>query len=314
MHNRLNRKTPPPLQRLQTLKIRQPEKWQLDNDLPVYLWNMGTQEVVMIRLLFQAGRWHEQHKLSAQFAARMLREGTHQLTSKELHSRIEYYGSSLKTSANKDYASVTLYTLTKHLPYLLPLLQEVLIRANFPENELQTIVQNSRQKLLLNLEKNEYLAQRSFNQAIFGGAHPYGYNVKASDYEQITTEMLQDFHHQFYTPNNCQLYLAGKLTEAELGLINRYLGAKDWQKRAIPSPPVHTLPSYKVQQQYISKKDSVQAAICMGRPLFNKTHVDYPAFYVLNTLFGGFFGSRLMSNIREEKGLTYGIYSSNVSF
>lgn len=314
MQNRLNRKAAPPLRSLQSLKITPPQKLQLDNDVPVYLWNMGTQEVAMIRLVFQAGRWHEQHRLSAEFTARMLREGTAQMTGKQLHNRIEYHGATLKSSANKDYASVTLFTLTKHLPYLLPVLKEILIEANFPDKELQTIVQNSKQKLLVNLEQNDYLAQRHFNKSLFGDAHPYGYNVQASDYDQVNVAALKEFYQKSYVPNNCQIYIAGKLSEKEIGLVNRYLGTADWQKRPMEAEPVHAIPSYKAQTQYISKKGSVQAALCMGKPLFNKTHPDYAAFFVLNTLFGGFFGSRLMSNIREEKGLTYGIYSSNISF
>lgn len=314
MQNRLNRKTAPPLRPLQVLKIQEPKKYHLDNGLPVYLWNMGEQEVVMLRLLFQAGRWHEKHKLAAQFTARMLREGTHEMTAKQLSNRIEYHGASIKTSANKDYASVTLYTLTKHLPHLLPILQEMLLSANFPEQELNTILKNSQQKLLISLEKNEYLAQRQFNQAIFGDAHPYGYNVQASDYDAINPQILQNFHKQFYVSNNAELYIAGKLTTHELQLVNRYLGSETWQKAPIEAPSSHIIPPYQASKKYISKKDSVQAAIRLGQPLFNKTHPDYPAFYVLNTLFGGFFGSRLMTNIREDKGLTYGIYSSNVSF
>ncbi len=314
MQNRLNRKTPPPLRPLQILKVREPQKYHLDNGLPVYLWNMGEQEVVMLRLLFQAGRWHEKHKLAAQFTARMLREGTHEMTAKQLSNRIEYHGASIKTSANKDYASVTLFTLTKHLPHLLPILQEILLSANFPEQELKTILKNSQQKLLISLEKNEYLAQRHFNRAIFGDAHPYGYNVQASDYETLDSQTLQNFHKRFYVPNNAELYIAGKLSDRNLQLINRYLGSESWQKAPIEAPIPPIIPPYQASKKYISKKDSVQAAIRLGQPLFNKTHPDYPAFYVLNTLFGGFFGARLMTNIREEKGLTYGIYSSNVSF
>ncbi len=314
MQNRLNRKIAPPLQALQELKVTQPRQLRLDNDIPVYLWNMGMQDVVMIRLVFQAGRWHEEHKLSAEFTARMLREGTQNLNAKQLHDRIEYHGATLKSTANKDYASVTLYTLTKHLPHLLPLLKEVLMEASFPEKELRTIVQNSKQKLLVNIEKNEYMAHRRFNRAIFGDQHPYGYNVQASDYDNINVAMLQAFHKEFYVSNNCQIYIAGKVSERELTLVNRYLGTMTWEKGVIEAAPLHIVPPYEAKQHYYSKKGSVQAAISLGKPLFNKTHTDYPAFYILNTLFGGFFGSRLMSNIREEKGLTYGIYSSNVSF
>lgn len=314
MQNRLNRKVAPILQPLQSLKITPPQKLQLDNDVPVFLWNMGTQDVAMIRLVFQAGRWHETHQLSAQFTARMLREGTEQMTAQQLSNRIEYHGATLKSSANKDYASITLFTLTKHLPYLLPVLREILLEANFPEKELQTIVQNSKQKLLVNLEQNDYIAQRNFNRLIFGEQHPYGYNVRAMDFDQVNSSVLKEFYADFYVPNNCQIYIAGKLSEKEIALVNRYLGTTDWQKKPIEGLPKHTLSTYNAQKCYVSKKGSVQAAICMGQPLFNKTHPDYPAFYVLNTLFGGFFGSRLMSNIREEKGLTYGIYSSNISF
>jgi zinc protease len=310
----INRKEPPQLNAPASLFIPSPQQYVLPNGIPVCLFNMGEQDVVMIKLLFPAGTWQEEQKQISSFTARLLREGTTNMSGQDLMNRIEYYGANLQTKAKNNHAEVVIYSLTKHLPHLLPLLKAVVTDAAFPADELTTVLQNAKQNLLIQQEKADYIANESFREHLFGKQHPYGYSSHAEDYDAIQRDALQQFYKKHYSAENCVMYIAGKLSDADLQLIEQYLGGDDWKNGQRIAEIERPFDPFVPQKIAITKPDSVQASLCIGRTMFNKTHPDYQGFMVLNTILGGFFGSRLMDNIREEKGYTYGIYSTLTSY
>lgn len=310
----LNRQKPPALSAPTAIHIKTPEQYVLGNGVPVCLFNMGAQDVLMLKLLFPAGSWQEDLRQVSSFTARLLREGTTTLSGQELMNRIEYYGASLQTKAKGNHAEVVIYTMTKHLPHLLPLLKSIVTEAAFPEHELATVVQNAKQSLRIQQEKTDHIAHERFRELMFGEEHPYGYRSRAEDYDAISSEDLRQFYRRHYSAENCAIYMAGKLSDTDLQLIEQYFGGTDWQNGHRIEPTEHPFVTLVPQQIAIAKPGAVQAAICIGRQMFNKTHPDYHAFMILNTVLGGFFGSRLMGNIREEKGYTYGIYSTLHSY
>jgi predicted Zn-dependent peptidase len=192
-------------------------------------------------------------------------------------------------------------------------MKEILFDATFPEQELNTYKQNSKQQLTVNNEKVGYVARKKFNEMIFGASHPYGYAEKMEDYDNMKRDDLLSVFSSLYTKENCTLIVAGKITDAVFKTLNANFGANDWRKAVASDStfnPKHQTSNIKL---FIEKKDAVQSAIRIGKPLFNKTHPDYAGMQVLNTVLGGYFGSRLMSNIREDKGYTYGVGSAVAS-
>lgn len=310
----LNRKKPPALVAPKTLQIKTPQQYLLPNQIPVCLFNMGEQEVVMLKLLFPAGTWQEEQRQVSSFTARLLREGTKELSGQELMNRIEYYGATLQTKAKNNHAEVVIYCLSKHLPQLLPLVKSIVTDASFAEQELNTVVKNAQQNLLVQQEKPDYIANEHYKELLFGAQHPYGYRNQISDYDVINSDLLRHFYKKHYSAENCALYIAGKLNDFHLQLIEQYFGGDDWKNGQRIAEITHQSPAFVPQKVALAKANSVQASLCIGRQMFNKTHPDYQGFMVLNTLFGGFFGSRLMDNIREKKGYTYGIYSTLQSY
>jgi len=310
----LNRKKAPRLAPPAALHIQAPTHYTLPNGLPVCLFNMGDQDVVMLKLLFPAGTWQESSRQVAAFTARLLREGTVSYPGQTLMNRIEYCGATLQTKAKNNHAEIVVYSLTKHLPQLLPLLYSILTESEFLTKELNTIVQNAKQHLRIQQEKTDYLAHERFREGLFGEQHPYGYRSTSDDYDRLTRDELYAFYQRHYSAENCVLYLAGKLSDQDLQLIAQYLGGDNWLNQHRIGDIAHNTVPFVPQAVTLHKPGAVQAAICIGCPMFNKTHPDYQAMMVLNTILGGFFGSRLMNNIREEKGYTYGIYSTLHSY
>jgi len=166
----------------------------------------------------------------------------------------------------------------------------------------------------VNSQKVSVLARRRFNELLFGDKHPYGIDVKDEDFDKIDTNKVKAFFNTHYNSNNCTIFVSGKMPKTLLNKLGELFGNSKWGKSDhIVTEPNCILDTTQQQKHLIEKADAIQSAIKVGRVLFNKTHPDYFHFQVLNTILGGYFGSRLMANIREDKGYTYGIGSGLAS-
>jgi zinc protease len=308
----IDRKIAPEVKQVAEVKMIQAEKSLLDNALPLYTINAGSQDLVKIEWLFDAGSKFESQKLSAQTANSLLKEGTTKFKSAEIAEQIDYYGAFLETECNKDKAHITLYSLNKHLSNVLPILEDILKNAVFPEHEFSVYKQNAKQKLVVNNQKVDVLARNHFNELIFGKQHPYGSITLAEHYDKLDLQSVKDFYARFYSAANCKIVVSGMVKESTKKLINAHFG-KEWKGEPVKTTISADFEKVDKKENLINKEDAVQSAIRIGRLLFNKTHPDYFGMQVLNTVLGGYFGSRLMNNIREDKGYTYGIGSAIAS-
>lgn len=307
-----DRKIQPEFEEINYININQVSKHLLDNGIPVYFINSDNLDLVKIEFLFPAGLWYQNKHFVAYATNSLLREGTKKHSSLEISELIDYYGASLQTETTGDSASVALISLNKHLENLIPLVKEILTEAVFPEEELQTFKRNCKQLMIINNEKVDYIAKKKFNELLFGNQHPYGYNATIDDYDLLSREDLIAFYSKYYNLNKLYIIIAGKVNNIILDLLNNHFG-KDQINNLETPLKAHTIHSSKIQKHFIKKGNVLQAAIRVGKILFNKKHKDYIGMQVLNTILGGYFGSRLMSNIREDKGFTYGINSMLIS-
>lgn len=283
---------------------------KLDNGLPLYWLDAGVQDVVQIDWIFPAGLWYEQKGSIAHATVALLKNGTSKFNAEQIHALLEFYGAQLKTSSGNDYSTVTLYTLTKHLPVLLPMVYEILTDATFPEQEVEIHRRNAVQKLLVNLRQCEFVANQQIDAFMYGPAHPYGRYSKKENLEAVTREDLLTFYKANYNLANARIFMAGKVGKNEVNCINEVFGKLTLAKNEVKRAEFPPAPASERVHRISNDPNGVQGAIRIGRLFPNRHHPDYTPMVVLNTLFGGYFGSRLMSNIREDKGYTYGIYSS----
>jgi zinc protease len=285
-------------------------KEKLDNGLPLYWLDAGVQDVVQIDWIFPAGLWYEQKPSVAHATAGLLKNGTSKHTSEQIQEALEFYGAQLKVNAGNDFGTITLYSLTKHLPALLPMVYEIITDATFPEREVEIHKQNAIQKLLVNLRQCEFVANQRIDALLFGEFHPYGRYSKKEKIEALTREDLVTFYKAYYNLANVRIFMGGKVGAKEVKCINDVFGKFPVENAAIKQE-IFSAPGPSVRIHKVANDpNGVQGAIRIGRLFPNRHHPDYTPMVVLNTLFGGYFGSRLMSNIREDKGYTYGIYSS----
>ncbi len=309
---KLNRKIQPKAFSIDNIKFNNPKKEILENNIPVYIFDNPEQEFLKIDFVFDAGTKYQQSPLVATITNKMLKEGTKSYSSIKIDKTIDFYGAYLILSTSKDIATVSLYCLNKNLQHLLPVVEEIIKHPTFNKKELEILLHKQKQAFLLDSEKVNVLAARNFSKALFGKNHNYAFNTTLSDFDKITQKQLFDFYYRHYTTNNLKIVIAGNITKKVKSLITEKFSDK-WRVSETNKFIIHKPQSTTNKFNLIKKEDTVQASIRIGKIMFNRLHDDYKGMLVLNTIFGGYFGSRLMTNIREDKGYTYGISSSLIS-
>lgn len=283
----------------------------LANGLKIFSIDGGEQDLVRMEFIFANIAYDSSKPLQAFACNTMLNDGTSELSSTEIADRVDYYGSFLQTDYTNDHSSVTLYTLNKHLANTLPIVKAIIIDSVFPQVELDTLVRNQKQKLSVNLEKNDFVSRKTFNHVLFGDTL-YGYDITSDDYDCLDREQLVSYSKAAYQAKNCTVILSGKVKEESIKLVDELFG-KDWNSGSEVIENNFGFKANPGQEHYLEKAEALQSAIRIGQISINRTHADFPGLQVVNTILGGYFGSRLMANIREDKGFTYGIGSALVS-
>lgn len=299
----------PPVFPVEKVVIPEAKSIRLDNGVPVFLIEAGTEDIMRLEFVFKAGQIKEFMPLLASTCNMMLSEGSQNYTSEELNRILDFYGIFMNQSAEKDRSSVVFFFLNKHIDKVLELSREILFRPIFPESELDSLMNKRIRWFLVNREKVQNLAIDQFFESLFGKKHPYGYQLNEQDFHNITPSLLADFHSSYYAPENMAVIISGKIHGKTTELLNSYIGkmALNEIKAGKIDIAIHGGETRKV---HINKSSTVQTAIRIGSVTINKRHPDYPGLKIVDSILGGYFGSRLMKNIREEKGYTYGINSS----
>jgi zinc protease len=309
----LYRTKQPEILLIDKVALLKPEHVILDNGIPLYSFNAGTQDVIKIECVFDAGTWYQDKKLTAFSTVKILKEGTKEHTAAELAEIFDACGAYIETEVEKDYSFVTLYSLNKHLETLLPIFVSMMRESVFPQHELSVLLANAKQEQMVSMERVSYIARIKFAEQLFGKQHPYGQSAEIADYDKVNREDLMEFYKKTYHPGNLRIVVSGKIEDSSISLINKYLGDKTWKSGEKAVMKDHDIPVLADKKQLVTKENVLQSGIRLGKVLFNKKHPDYFGLTILNTVLGGYFGSRLMTNIREDKGYTYGIGSGMVS-
>ena len=304
----LDRTLPPLLRPLEAFEILRPERFEMKNGIQLNVIRAGSQEVVRLDLLIGGGQWHQTQALQALFTNRMLREGTPTMTSAQIAEKLDYYGAWLDLSSSVNCGFVTLYSLNKYFPRTLAIIADMLMNPSFPEKELEVVLETNRQQFLVNSSRVEVIARKHFNRSLFGEEHPFGRFAVESDYGRITPEVLREFYRKHYHSGNCTVYVSGKVTPEIIRCIEEHLGNVPWGEIKKVQPLELIEPRQTTEKHvFVEKADALQSSLKMGCFMMDRVHPDFLKARVMVTLFGGYFGSRLMSNIREDKGYTYGI-------
>lgn len=306
MNKELNRQKAPVYHQITKINIPDIECGQLTNQVPYSILSGGSQELVYLELKFNAGHTYADVLVST-FTSAMLVCGTKHHSAKQIADTFDFYGAELRADSNSDHAILSLFCMNKYLDKLLPLFCEIVEESVFPENELQIMIADKKNQFIVNHTKTSVLASDAMHKMVFG-THIYGRRAQLSDYDTINSDTLRKFYAKHYCAANSQLLVAGYVTNDVMKSIDATIGQLS-AGQAVKPIIAPILPVSGDKTQIIKMGDAVQSSLRMGLATIKMDHPDYHKLHMLTMVLGGYFGSRLMTNIRKEKGYTYGIYS-----
>ena len=292
--------------------LNEPDKILLDNGVQAYYFNSGSDPLAKIDFIFDAGQLFEERPLLASVTNLMLTEGSEAYDAESLNKALDYFGAMPGLFSEKDQAGLSVAFLVKHTRDILDLCLEILFRPVFPGKELDIVRERKLQSFLLSRQRVQSLASDKFFESVFGSDHPYGRIIGHDDFREISRENVAGHHAMNYSPRSLTIIISGMVDSNLLTSLNATIGKVNIQVNKATNIPALTSIN-EPRFSYVEKKDALQNAIRVGSATINKKHPDYHALKITDTILGGYFGSRLMKNIREEKGYTYGISSSVVS-
>jgi len=299
----------PDFKNIEHIDILKAKKTELSNKIPVYLLESGEQDILKIDFVFRGGTKYQDKSLVASTTNSLMQEGTSNWTASQIAEKFDFYGAYWQRFVDRDFAGFNLYTLTRYTEETLLLAKDILTNALFSEKELQIYLQKQKQQLIVDLEKVSNLARNRFTEVVFGKESQYGKVAAPDDFDLVKRTDILEFYKKFYQANNLYIFVSGKINEEVLQLLERLFGNDvltdlNLQKQALINKPEEN------KKHRVNKEGAVQSAIRIGKQTITKKHADYPGLRFVTTLLGGYFGSRLIKNIREDKGYTYGIFSA----
>ncbi len=299
---------PPKIEPMRLSRLALPVTRVLPNGVPLHHLQGEDKGVVRLDILFKGG-YAVQHKpLQALFTNRMLREGSAGYSGAEISQKLDYYGAWIDMYSSQGCNHIILYVLAKHFPRLLPVVADFVKSPLFPQDNLDVVRRNNKAHFLINSQKVDVVAQRHFEHSLWGESHPLGQFVQAADYDAITREDLLQYYDEVYSHRNCTLFLSGTNDAAVFDAVATSFGNGEWGRAAAVDvniqPPASQRGCFKIEMEGV-----LQSAVKVGCFTLPSSHPDFFDLRFLVVLLGGYFGSRLMSNIREENGFTYDIIS-----
>ncbi|MDR1879168.1 MAG: insulinase family protein [Bacteroidales bacterium] len=286
----------------------------LKNSIAVMGLNDPNMALIRLDVQLKAGSYFQQKPAVSQATLKLITEGVQDVSAQQIAETLDYAGAYFEAVPDRDFATFSIYFPKEAQPTILPLLEKMFTQAVFPEEKLTVLKKNMKKNLVINMEKTAYLAHAHFIAHVFGEQHPYGSSLTPENIDNLVRKDIVSFYQQRFHAGNIRLFVAGNIDDSFLHLLDNTLGNIPYKE---PNKQEHYEPQRQSGQDkiiHIEKENTVQSGICIGKRLFNYTHSDWIAVSVLNTVLGGYFGSHLMTNIREDKGLTYGIYSKLTAF
>lgn len=303
----LNRSIAPAARPVLSVQLPPAQVYPLPNGARLHCLQGPNQPVVKLEIIFKAGKWYEPAPGVSYLTAKMLLEGTTNHSAKQIAETIAFYGASMECSQGFDRSNLVLYCLSKHLDKLLPLVNEILTGPTFPEAELNLLKSRTIQNISIEKQKTSFLATAALTRNIYGERHPYVSGTDEEALAEIDQQQIRSFFESHYSFPEAEIILAGDFEEKDRLSVETMFGHLHSEYPA----PIHARPSVAANQNsFVDLPEKLQSSIRIGRhwPLMN--HPDFSRLSLVNKILGGYFGSRLMKNIREEKGYTYGIFSA----
>ncbi len=289
------------------IKIPKVEKFQLTNGIEIYQIAAQNQDITQINFVFTVGVFDQDQLLQANSTVKMLPKGTKNHSADEIAEIFDLLGCNFSYSATMHSSFFRISTLNKHLDTLIQLIAEIFSEPIFDNKDFEIYKAQNKQRLTIDLQEVETIARNELEKMIYGKNYPYGWSAVPEDFDKLDIKLLKDFHKKMMTKGKLKIFVTSAVYDDVIKLLEEYFTKIDFSEATETTKKHKISPEEKFK--HIEKSDAKQSAIRIGWQLFDRKHPDALDFLVLNAVFGGYYGARLMKNIRQTKGYTYSIYS-----
>jgi len=313
-----NRKVPPPIHEISTLVLQAPTKHTLLDSIPLCFFQNPNLDLIHILIKIKAGALYEPEKFVAPPTYQLLKDSHKDFSAIKMDDFLAFNGTEWKTQIHTQYITIKWIVPKRNMVQVLPVLIQAIANPIFKNADLKRFKESKIKDLEYNSAKFNYRASQLMFAEMFSPEVPMGTILAKEHIEAISTEQLQNYHRQTFTENNIRVFVTGNLSDS------------DWQELTGSfSAEMHHLPTYcpelideKTASADIERKkivnehrpDALQSSFILCKKSIGYNHPDRRDYEVLSVLFGGYFGSRLMQNLREENGYTYGIFCSTLFY
>jgi zinc protease len=299
----------PKIHKISEIKFLQQENNSLQNGIKLSSFYNNDINALKIDFVFPAGRIFQEKAFISAMTNAIIREGSNQHpNSAEIEEKLDYFGIFVQQRIETYWSIFSFYIPLMYLEKALPIIHEILFDPIIDQVSLDFLKEKGKSGLIKQLKKPAFLARQHAMKMLWGENHPMGYFPKSSDFDNLSREDLIQFYNTYYKNSQFNIYVSGNFPRVFISKIDTLFGQHPVE--AILPEPKRFLKDRKSETLIQKEEKQVQTALYWTAPCIGPGHSDYFDFKIMNTVFGDYFGSRLMTNIREEKAYTYGIYSS----
>jgi predicted Zn-dependent peptidase len=306
----MNRIIAPELKVLDRVEVIKPEQLILPSGVRAHFIGGCLEDIAQIDLVFDAGSKHQSKALQANLTAAMLLEGSAGRSGVDIMDELDGYGAYVDLGCDYDKMTLSVFTTIRTVQPVLSLIRSILESPNFDQKDFDLLLSNKRQNFLIQSEKVSTLARRRFYEVLFNN-HSYGKIASIESYENVSLDDCRSFYENVIKNARLDCFVAGKMTTENIKTIEASLKTFELTSNESSSSFEEIQPNKSVKIHL--DKSGVQTGLRIGKKSIRRGHPDYSALQVTTVALGGYFGSRLMKNIREDKGYTYGIGSGLVT-
>lgn len=262
-------------------------------------------DIIKVEFVFNAGKIVQQATLQAVLTNALLISGTQKNTAEEIQEFFDARGAYVQNECNRDEAAMVIYCRSEYFDECVDFLLEIIAEVNFPQQEIDLKLRMWKEQFLQNKQNVGSVCRANFDKLVFGEKHPYCLYPEIEQYTDFDRNVLVKFHQEHYLNSKFDIYISGNCTVEQIENLASRLNA------AVADQVNHFSSETDAKKfTFEAVENAVQSGVRIGGMAVQLSHSDYFPLRITLTLLGGYFGSRLMSNIREEKGYTYGIFAS----
>lgn len=305
----IDRSIPPAVHDFKNVSLEVPEPITLSNGMKMWIAGNGEDEINKLNVFVAGGTFQETAPTQATTCSMTLLNGNKNMSNTQIAEAIDYYGAWRSLQTFDNCTAFALSSLNENFDRTLPILFDSLRFPLFPENEFELAKRQLAVNCATAREMVKYIANKEMMRLYYGDNHPLATAPTPESIMALSKDEIVAFHHRFYKAQNCNLVLAGNISQREIDIVEEV--TSQWLPDGPVEPELEPMPQPSNEMLKVMHKDgAVQAAVSMIIKAVPRRHPDYFMLRILTTVLGGYFGSRLMSNIREDKGYTYGIGAS----